>query len=220
MLKEVYLFSGLGADHTLFSHLNLRECNMVKVPWIKPEENESLRSYAQRLCMQIKEKKPVLIGLSFGGMVAVEVAKLIETEKVILISSAKRSYEIPFYYRWAQWLLPPALLTSSIFKRAGIFTCWLFGAESKEEKALLKRTLQQTDPHFLKWAVKRITSFDNETELHNLIHIHGSADRVLPAYFIRNKVVIKNGSHLMIINRAAEIAELIHRFLFAADGKS
>jgi alpha/beta superfamily hydrolase len=54
-----------------------------------------------RLSEQIIEVNPILVGVSFGGMIAVEVAKLIETEKVILISSAKTKHEIPQYYQFA-----------------------------------------------------------------------------------------------------------------------
>ena len=39
--------------------------------------------------MQITTEKPIILGVSFGGMLAIEIAKAIDCEQVILVSSAK-----------------------------------------------------------------------------------------------------------------------------------
>ena len=70
------------------------------VKWIVPQDKETIEQYATRLLDQITTTKPTLIGLSFGGIIAVEVAKQIDTEKVILIASAKTKNEVLFYYRF------------------------------------------------------------------------------------------------------------------------
>ncbi len=57
--------------------------------WIEPLKNESLKNYAQRISNKITSDNPTLIGLSFGGILAVEISKILKLQKVILISSAK-----------------------------------------------------------------------------------------------------------------------------------
>ena len=88
-MKNIYFFSGLGADERVFQYVDLSFCNPVFIKWNMPMKDECIENYALRLTEQIIEENPILVGVSFGGMIAVEVAKLIETEKVILISSAK-----------------------------------------------------------------------------------------------------------------------------------
>lgn len=101
MANELYLLSGLGADRRVFDFLDLHGFNLVHIDWIKPLDDEKIESYAQRLLEQIKTHRPTLIGVSFGGIVAIEIAKLIETNKVILISSATTKTDIPARHRLA-----------------------------------------------------------------------------------------------------------------------
>src|SRR5688572_22332577 len=98
-MKKIFLLSGLGADKRVFDFLDLSEYSVHHVTWNKPLVGESMASYAERLLPQISENRPILIGVSFGGMIALEIAKLISVEKVILISSAKSSDAIPSYFK-------------------------------------------------------------------------------------------------------------------------
>ncbi|MGK6351614.1 hypothetical protein [Parapedobacter sp. DT-150] len=43
----------------------------------------------------------------------------------------------------------------------------------------------------------------------NTVHIHGTADRILPFRFVKADYVIPGGSHLMVVNRAKEISDII-----------
>jgi pimeloyl-ACP methyl ester carboxylesterase len=97
LTKELYIFSGLGADERVFQQLDFSGFSTTFIKWIVPQDTETIENYATRLLDQITTTKPTLIGLSFGGLIAVEVAKQIDTEKVILIASAKTKNEIPFY---------------------------------------------------------------------------------------------------------------------------
>jgi esterase/lipase len=60
----------------------------------------TLQSYAIRLSAQIDTPKPIILGVSFGGMIAIEIAKYIGCQQVIIVSSAKTKYEIPFICRF------------------------------------------------------------------------------------------------------------------------
>lgn len=121
MKKQVYLFSGLGADERVFQKIDFSFCSITNVKWFTPEVDEPIEKYAARLIHQIKSPKPILIGISFGGMIAIEVAKQLETEKVILIASAKVKNEIPFYYRLVGILRLYKILPVFILKRSNLY---------------------------------------------------------------------------------------------------
>ena len=209
MAKELYIFSGLGADERVFQNLDFSDFSTTFIKWIVPHENESIESYATRLLDQISTTKPTLIGLSFGGIIAVEVAKQIETEKVIIIASAKTKNEIPFYYGFAGKLGLHKLLPARLLKSSNFITHWFFGTSSEFDRKLLKQILKDTDTTFLKWAIGKIVLWKNLASPKNIFHIHGTSDRILPLNFIKCNVNIENGGHLMTLNKADELNQIL-----------
>lgn len=212
-MKTIYLFSGLGADERVFKYLRFPGYHVVHVKWIAPLRNEPIAAYAKRLLRQIHTDRPILIGLSFGGIMAIEVSKLIETEKLVIIASVKTRNELPFYYRMAKYLPLYKMIPSSLMKYPDRMSNWFFGAESKEDKDILAAILKDTDPVFLKWAINTIVNWDNLELIKQLVHIQGDADHVLPARFVRANIIINGGGHLMTLNKAEELNEVINRSL-------
>jgi pimeloyl-ACP methyl ester carboxylesterase len=212
-MKQIYLLSGLGADHRVLQDLDFTGYQTTFVKWIQPLKNEVIEGYATRLTEQIKTEKPIIIGLSFGGMMAVEIGKLIETEKIILIASAKTKLEIPFYYRFAGSLGLYKLLPSNILKQPNFISNWFFGTESKKDKDLLANILRDTDSIFLKWAIDKIANWQNVIIPPNLKHIHGTSDRILPYKFVSSDVTILNGGHFMTTNKVGELSHEIRKLL-------
>ena len=211
MTKELYIFSGLGADERVFQLLDFSGFSTTFVKWIVPQDKETIEQYATRLLDQITTTKPTLIGLSFGGLIAVEVAKQIDTEKVILIASAKTKNEIPFYYRFAGQLKIHRLLPTRLLKSSNFVTNWFFGTSSTFDKQLLKQILIESDPTFLKWAIDKVARWTNQTQTKNLFHIHGTSDRILPLSFLKCNYTIKNGGHLMTLNKADELNQILRQ---------
>jgi pimeloyl-ACP methyl ester carboxylesterase len=208
-MKNVYIFSGLGADKRVFQNMDFSEWNANFVEWITPKENENIEIYAERLAEQIKHQKPILVGLSFGGIIATEVAKIIETEKIILIASAKNQTEIPNYFRIAGKLKLHKLLPTKLLKMPNFISFWFFGAENKFDKKILSEILIDTDGKFLKWAINQIVTWKNKTEHKNLIHIHGSSDRILPINFVKWNIKVEKGGHFMTLNKAEELTKIL-----------
>ena len=213
MSNHIYIFSGLGTDERVFQKLDFTGLTITFIHWAIPQERETIEDYSTRLLSQIKITKPTLIGLSFGGIIAVEVAKQIDTEKVILIASAKTKTEIPFYYRLAGQIKIHRLLPTTLLKKSNFITNWFFGVSSTFDKELLKTILKETDTTFLTWAIDKIVGWTNQTELKNLKHIHGTADRILPIRFINCNFKVNNGGHFMTLNKANELTKLIRELV-------
>ena len=210
-MKEIYLVSGLGADKRVFDFIDFSGFKVNHVDWVTPFDNEKIESYAKRLLRQIKTPKPILIGVSFGGLVTVEIAKQIETEKVILISSARTKFEIPIYFRLVGQLGINKIIPTRIFKTTNSLTYWFFGTKTKNEKELLKAIIKDTDRKFLIWAIDQIVNWTNTTAVTNLTHIHGTDDKILPLKTPDYK--IRDGGHLMVINKGDEVSGVIRNIL-------
>lgn len=214
MQPKIYLISGLGADERVFKNLDFKNFEPHFIKWIEPFKNDTLESYAQRLSTVITTEKPIIIGASFGGMVAVEIAKIKNCHRVIIISSAKNKYDIPFLYRFLGVLKIHYYIPSFLFKSANFISYRLFGVQSKEDTILFKSILKDTDIYFLKWAMTAISLWKNEEVNKNIIHIHGTDDKILPLSKIHDiNFTIKNGGHLMILNKANDINALLNRLI-------
>lgn len=210
-MKRIYIFSGLGTDKRVFQKMDFTAYNTIFIDWISPNKNESIESYAKRLTEQIKDEKPTIIGLSFGGIIAIEVAKIIQTEKIILIASAKTKNEIPNYFRIAGKLNLHKLVPEKLIKLPNFISYWFFGTENKKDKVLLAEILKDTDEIFLKWAIDKIVNWKNEFEHKNVIHIHGTTDRILPFKYINCNIKVIKGGHFMTLNKAKELNQIIKK---------
>lgn len=209
MKKELYIFSGLGADERVFQLLDFSDFKTTFIKWIIPYNKETIEGYTTRLLDQIKTTKPIIIGLSFGGLIAVEIAKQIETEKVILIASAKTKKEIPFYFRFAGKLRLHKLVPIRLLKSSNFITNWFFGASSTFDKQLLKQILIDTNPIFLKWAIDKVARWRNQEQTKNVFHVHGTSDRILPYSFVKCNLGIQNGGHFMTLNKSNELNTIL-----------
>lgn len=211
-LKPIYFISGLGADERIFQWLRYDGYRPIHIPWVSPERGESVEHYAHRLAENIKDKRPIIVGLSFGGIIAVEIAKQIETEKVILLSSVKADSEIPLYFKLFRALPIHRILPfKSVLWAFYWLAYWLFSPEGTEQRELLKTVLIETDPHFLKWALHKVVVWKNKEVPGTIVQVHGRRDRIFPRRFVTPDYTIENSGHLMVMTQAEEISKLIEK---------
>lgn len=214
MAKTIYLFPGVGANDRIFQNLELPGYEVVHIKWPKHKPDESLQSYVKKLLPQIKkDTKPVLIGLSFGGIVAIEVAKLIDPSKTIIISSIKTYHERPLKILFMNSLKFHRLLPGRFVVKFRFWLNWLFGKLKSDEMDLIELMLKEANIEFNEWAVDQLVHWKNEEIPDNLVHIHGTRDRIFPSFYIKDAIWIKGGSHFMVVNRAKEISKVIRREL-------
>ena len=115
-LVHVYLMPGLAASPDIFENIRLPEdrFRIHLLEWFLPEPGMDLQEYARRMSMQVREANPVLIGVSFGGMLVQEMTRFLETRKVIIISSVKCRREMPRRLLVARYTKLHKLLPTSL----------------------------------------------------------------------------------------------------------
>lgn len=213
-LKNIYCISGLGADHRIFEHLTLPSgFRLSHIPWISPGQEERIESYARRMAKQIRDPEPLLIGVSFGGMLSVEISKFLPVKKIILISSIKTNSEKPFYFRVAKNLRLNKMMNLKPYRFLEPIENYTLGAKSAEEKALAREYRENLNLNFSNWAIDQILHWQNDQYPKNIVHIHGSDDHVFPIRYVRPTNIIKDGGHLMIMDKADEVSQIIEQIL-------
>jgi len=215
MTRHLYLISGMGADERIFRHLRFpADYQVHNLPWLPPRPDEPFAGYAARMAAGITADGPVtLLGLSFGGMISLEIARQRPIEKNIIISSIKHTRERPPYFNWARKLGLYRLPDQLLFRRRHALVKYFMKVETPEEEALLRDYLQKKDFTYLRWAVNTVLHWENEFIPSSLVHIHGGADLTFPLKFVKPTHIIANGGHFMVMNRAAEINRILAREL-------
>lgn len=211
--QNIYCLSGLGADEKVFAQLHIEGYNLKHLNWLSPLHKESLESYTERMIKYIPEQEPILLGLSFGGMVAIEMAKKIKVHKLILISAAKTYTEIPRWMRIAGSLRLNRILPVKSNRMTEKYDDIRMGIETEEEKFLVNSYRKNGNQQHINWAVNHILNWRNTWLPEQVFHIHGEKDKMFPIKNIQPTYVIKDGTHIMILNKSGEISACIQQIL-------
>lgn len=212
-----YFISGLGADSTIFRNLRLPEEVSVKhIRWIEPGQDEAFKAYCRRLAAQVnKEEEIVLIGLSFGGLAAVELGRILNPKMIILISTIGTRKEMPLRLRFLSWCRLHRLLPAALLKWPNRLLYWFFGADAAEERALIRFYTENSSANYLRWAIDAVVRWQNSERPLNTFHIHGTKDRIFPASLTKAEHLVKDGGHLIVYNKAAEVSDVLGKKLKA-----
>jgi len=195
---------GLAAGPTIFENIKLpeEEFEMYFLEWFLPSENETIESYALRMTQKITHDNPVLIGVSFGGVLVQEMAKIIQTRKVIIISSVKSNAEFPSRFKIARNTKAYKLIPTQLLADIEKLVKYAFGDNIVTKRLkLYEKYLSVRDKHYLDWSIETILCWKQKDINESVIHIHGDADEVFPIKHIKDCIIVNGGTHIMILNK-------------------
>lgn len=212
---NVYFISGLGADRRAFDNIKLSESYEVHhIDWLDPLPEEPLQDYAHRMAQSIDAKKPfVLVGLSFGGIMSIEIAKFLQPKLIILISSVSHRGQLPWYYRVSGKLKIPALGVTRLIKKNSLVMFWFFGTKSKRLKEYLQEMIDKTSDNYVQWSLSEIANWQQKEKPNNVFHIHGNTDKLFPLKYVKPDMVLDHGSHFMVVTHGDKISNQINTLL-------
>ena len=205
---QIYFVPGLAAGPEIFKNIELppQHYHMNILEWLIPEKNESLTSYAKRMAMLVTANNAVLIGVSFGGVVAQEMSLFLDLKKLIIISSVKTKNELPKRLRIAKKTKAYKLVPTSLVMSATDLTKFAIGPKTKKRLTLYQEYLSVRDKQYLDWAIEHMVCWQREEKVPNVIHIHGDRDVVFPIKNLSNFHCIEGGTHVMIMYKAKHIS--------------
>lgn len=215
MKTHIYFMPGLAASPKIFRYIKLPEMYQIHyLEWVIPNsEDESLQEYAKRMTQFITKPNPVLVGVSFGGIMVQEISKLIDVEKVIIISSIKNKYELPLHLKLIKKTKVYKLLPSKLIANINDLTPYVIGKTAKFKAKLYKKYLSVRDETYLNWSVYQVLHWQQTEKLPNLVHIQGTKDSVFPIQNMTDYIPVKRGTHIMILNKSKKISKLIVEIL-------
>ena len=214
--KHLYCFPGLAASSKIFERIKLPEdeFEIHLLEWKIPTSlDEPIEDYAARICEEIKHENPMILGVSFGGMVVQEMSKIKQFEKVIIVSSIKSHHELPKRLKVIRDTKAYKLFPTGVAENLEEYTKYFFGDFLKKRAELYKMYLSVRDSNYLKWAFYNVLNWKQETPPENLLHIHGTDDHIFPHKHITNFIPVEDGAHEMILTKASKISLIIRNHL-------
>ena len=194
---------GMSANPLIFKRIKFSdekyEIHFLK--WAKPVLNESIENYSKRLLDFIKHKNPILIGVSFGGLIVQEISKLIDVEKVIIISNIKSNRELPLYMKSAKFLKLYNYFPLKLFDDVFNISKSLKINKIYKKLDLIDKYLSVRDENYLKWAIREILNWKQEKPLQEVIHIHGDRDLTFPISLIKDCIIVPGATHALILTK-------------------
>jgi len=216
-MTAIVLLPGLGADRRLFESVRLEGHELIVPPWPTPDADDSMASFAARLRGALPNAERLYVGgSSFGGMVALELAALVQPRGVFLIGSCRSPHAVT---RLARPLAALALILPGpvlkprpwVFRRVATF----FGRLSDQRRELFVRMGCEAKASFILWGVKAILSWRPSTQAAPVHQIHGSEDRLIPLARVRPDCVLQGGGHLLPLTHPEQVARFMSGVLRA-----
>lgn len=207
------LFSGMGADARLFKLQAPHFPQLIVPDWLPPEPKETLPEYGKRMAGQWDLDEPCFVGgASFGGLVALEVARHLPARGCFLISSIRSRRELPWRYRW---LTPFA----SSIPGMSVFLSQLFARVALGVTASIRRpnplsplrVIVEDAGDFHRWAGVAALRWRPPKDgwPFPIFQIHGDHDSLFPIQRSQADTVIPGGGHLLPLTHP----QIITRFL-------
>ncbi len=209
------MMPGLAANSLIFENIKLPESSFEihLLDWEIPIGNETLLHYAERMAKLVKHEGAVLIGVSFGGVLVQEMAQFLNLRKLIIISSVKSNLELPLPMRIAKTTKAYKLMPTSLFQNIESLIKLSFGKVANQRIKLYQKFMSRREKVYLDWAIEQMVLWNRVEVDPNVIHIHGDADAVFPIKYIQNCIVVKGGTHIMILTKYKWFNENLPRII-------
>lgn len=210
---RLYLLPGLGADSRIFNRLpKLDHVEWHPLDWVDPGEVKTARDYAALLHEHYSLEAPYALGgVSLGGIIAQEWARLTSPEAVVLISTLTARSEMPPVVRASGKMGFHRMMNKRLLVGLGKIAD-KFTFKSPEGRELFVDMLRNSSESFLRFGTTATFSW-HEQALHvPVLRIHGDRDMVFPRSRIDKAETIRGGNHYMVYEKAEEVAEIVEGF--------
>lgn len=203
---------GMKPDRRLFRELLPRLPNCQVVDWVEPLPRESLVEYSRRLAdgrQQNRAEGLVLVGVSFGGIVAQEVAAHLRADGCVVVSSIRCPSQLP---AWQRSFRPLVRWGGAGALDALGFIAGRWPASLRNGATVQLAKFAGPSNRWRRWATAALLQWSPTPHEIPTLQIHGDQDSTFPMQSVQPDMVIRGGGHLLPLTHAQEIASAITQF--------
>lgn len=212
---DIYCIPGLGLNSEIYRNIEFENANVHVFNWFNPDFDESFDTYVNRFASQIqKRNRPlIIVGHSFGGIIAQELQKIVNADKLILLSTITSREELPFKLKILKATKIHRMVNKSLIKSTFHLFGRRHGYSSKELQKLVLDSIIDLSGYYFNWSVDQVISWDSTTVDSPILRIHGKKDNTFPARKIKEAVWLEDGDHLLLFKKGDRVSEIINNFI-------
>jgi pimeloyl-ACP methyl ester carboxylesterase len=211
---RVFLITGFALDKRAFDFMRLPENTFRTLDLIPVLKGESLRDYAKRMAAEIGlAPGDVIGGVSLGGMLALEMSKVVDVLGVVVIASATHPRFIR--KRFKMWAPIASSVPDGVIRR--IFTLIpkilaLQNMLKPEGQALLADIMGRFPPSLLKAFPMMILRWPGCEPPARFVHIHSDGDWLIrPNGDPATLAILPGRNHLITVSHPEAVRDLVLR---------
>jgi len=205
-----YLIPGMGADNRLFRHFHLPNGQVHHLDWIHHRESRTLAEYAALMAERITTQNNIVIGSSMGGMVTVEISKIIRPLGVALVSAPSGRHEFPRVLKNLSSLRLHKALSPKQVMRISKLADLFMGFKTEDQRAMFYDMLRGNGADFLHFSVGAVLDWKNtEPPEVPFIQIIGTQDRLFKQKKIPSAIMIEGSGHFTAFEKGKEVSQII-----------
>lgn len=211
--KPLILLPGMMADHRLLAEQQAAFPNLIIPPWPEHHPSDTIASFAEKIADPLRPIGPCVVGgVSFGGIVALELARHLNSPGCILISSISSPREMPFRFRI---LRPIGFLPEPAFNATTFAITRLF--RSSMRRGVKRRSDQMLASPFFSWATRAILRWKGCDPAIPIAQIHGDSDLTFPIGLTQPDHVVKGAGHMLVATHSDIVNEFIKQFVASCE---
>ncbi|MCB1095801.1 MAG: alpha/beta hydrolase [Verrucomicrobiae bacterium] len=175
----------------------LLQGELLRVNWISPGKARTVQEYSRFLITDLNLTGPCdVVGVSFGGIIAQEIAPLLDARICIVVASIGSTAELPQPWRWLRFL-PTGMCRAALGFVGACASGQMFHRSNP-------------DGEWYRWATAATLSWKpSGPSSVKCTRIHGDRDRTFPSGHLFSDHVIEGGGHLITMTHAESLAEII-----------
>ena len=215
--QPIVFLAGLGVDERLFVRQRPPFPTLVVPRWIEPHPGEALREYSRRMAATISPHPDMILGgVSMGGMVALEMAKILKPRGLVLIGSCQRPNEI---FGWIRAVASVAryapALRGNHMKWIAKMGMPLMGVCERGHREILLQLAEDLSSKFACWAAGAIVDWPGATPaMCPVLRIHGRRDRMIrcpleSSSANQTTAIVAGAGHVLNLTHAEEVNDAI-----------
>lgn len=209
---RIYLIPGMTPDYPVYARVKNSLPNSSVLDFIQPFPSESLSDYADRISQGLSPES-VVVGVSFGGMLALEIARNRSLKACVLISSLRDPSQLP---PWFRVFRSARAETVKHMLRCGGTLANALPKRLSTQSSVRMRKLAGPTGDWYQWATTAVLKWEPCPVRSKVLQIHGTADGTFPIRYVEPDVRIIGGGHALPVSHPRETVEAILGFLQTA----
>jgi len=210
----------MDGDPNVFFSQKLAFPDLIIPERIPPETDDDLTTYCRRLAEEIDPGQPCFVGgASFGGLIALEMTRHLDTLACFLIGSVRGPNELPGRIRSLRALeVALSLVPVRLLQFSAATAAKPIRRVGGKHLGAVMRQFSTADAHTLRWSARQVLQWDTTYEDVLVRQIHGAHDHVFPLGNVRPDEIVPGGGHAVSMTNGRQVNEFLRREMLQITG--